>query len=130
MKVAISLVFAMYLVAAPASDPYDSLAPAERNLLKSQVERWIRDQVKHDWSDLWEIQDQTPRLKNEILLGHRDAPDLGRKQYVQAMRETIGVGYPEIKAFALHEVRSEGGAFQAFGCARQQREAWKQTKSR
>ena len=43
------------------------------------------------------------------------------------MRETIGVGYPEIKAFALHEVRREGGVFLATGCAKQQREAWKQT---
>lgn len=41
--------------------------------------------MKHDWSDLWEIQDQTPELKNELLLGRKDAPEMDRNQYVEAM---------------------------------------------
>src|SRR5271166_1989733 len=98
-----SLIFA----ATPVNDPYSSLSRAERELLKPQVERWVKDQIKHNWSDLWEIQDQTPELKNELLLGDRDHPDLSRIEYVQAMQETMGVGYPEIKAFTLSEIQRE-----------------------
>jgi hypothetical protein len=43
------------------------------------------------------------------------------------MRETIGVGYPEIKAFTLREVRKEGAGFWVLGCGKLQREDWKQT---
>jgi|ERR1017187_595418 hypothetical protein len=127
MKLAISLAMALAFVAAPTSDPYSSLAQADRSVLKPQIERWIHDQVKHDWSDMWEIQDQTPEFKNELLLGRKDAPDMDRQQYIQAMQATIGVGYPEIKAFTLRELRSEGDGFEILGCGKLQREEWKQT---
>jgi len=76
---------------------------------------------------MWEIQDQTRELKNVLLLGHPDAPDMNRAQYVQAMRETIGIGYPEITAFTLREVSKEKDSFSVEGCAAQRRESWKQT---
>jgi hypothetical protein len=90
MKLAISLAIALAFVAAPTSDPCGSLTQADRSVLKPQIERWIHDQVKHDWSDMWEIQDQTPEFKNELLLGRKDAPDMDRQQYIQAMQATIG----------------------------------------
>jgi hypothetical protein len=129
VKIAASSAFAsiFMLTALTVSDPYSSLSQSEKGLLKPQVERWIRDQIKHDWSDLWEIQDQTPELKNELLLGERDAPDMDRSRFVQAMQATIGSGYPEIKAFTLTEIEREDGGFRVEGCGRQQRENWKQT---
>jgi hypothetical protein len=108
-----------------ATDPFGQLTSAEKALLKPQIERWIHDQLKHDWSDMWEIQDQTPELKNELLLGRKDAPDMDRNEYVQATRGTIGIGYPEIKAFRLTEVDKEADGFQVVGCAKLQREEWK-----
>jgi hypothetical protein len=56
-----------------ATEPFGSLSLAEKALLKPKIERWVRDQIKHDWTDLWEIQDQTPELKNELLLGRKCA---------------------------------------------------------
>ena len=112
---------------AAAADPFGSLTLADKTLLKPQIERWIHDQVKHDWSDLWEIQDQTPELKNSLLLGLKDAPDMDRKQYVEAMRSTIGSGYPEIAGFTLTEVDKETDGFQIVGCARLKREEWRAT---
>lgn len=96
-------------------------------MLKPQIDRWVRDQAKHDWADMWEIQDQTAELKNELLLGHKDAPDMARPVYVEAMRETIGTDYPEIKAFSLREIRREKDGFWILGCGKLQRENWKQT---
>jgi hypothetical protein len=105
------------------------LSPDQKTLLKPQIERWIHDQVKHDWADMWEIQDQTPESKNELLLGQKDAPDLDRIEYVQAMQETIGVGYPTIEAFTLRavEVKDDGKVLWISGCARERREEWKKT---
>lgn len=114
-------------VSAAAPDPYQPLTPAEKALLKPQIERWIRDQIKHNWSDMWEIQDQTPALKNELLLGRKDAPDMQRNEYVQAMKDTIGSGIPEIRVFQLTEIDKEAGGFQIVGCAKLQREEWKKT---
>lgn len=125
ITIIISLAFLIGAAGSATDDPYGPLTPSDRTLLKPQIERWIHDQVKHDWSDMWEIQDQTPELKNDLLLGRKDAPDMDRNQYVQAMRNTIGIGYPEIKAFKLTEVDKETDGFQVVGCARLQREEWK-----
>jgi hypothetical protein len=125
--VMIVLIALFATVSVAATDPYESLTPAERTLLKPQIERWIHDQIKHDWSDMWEIQDQTPPLKNELLLGHKDGPDMDRNQYAQAMRNTIGIGYPEIKGFKLTEIDREADGFQVVGCAKLQREEWRKT---
>jgi hypothetical protein len=127
MKLAISFGIALILTGAPIGDPYGPLTPDEKTLLKPQIDRWVHDQVKHDWADMWEIQDQTSELKNDLLLGQRDAPDMDRSHYVQAMRETIGVGYPEIKSFRLLEIRREDSGFWILGCGKKQREEWKQT---
>jgi hypothetical protein len=124
---AITLTSVFIFAATPANDPYSSLSQAERETLKPQVERWVKDQIKHNWSDLWEIQDETSELKNEILLGDRDHPDLSRSDFVEAMRETMGIGYPEIRAFTLIEVKGESERFRVKGCGKLQRENWKQT---
>jgi hypothetical protein len=129
MKVASTVVFAFVFMLAslPASDPYSTLSQSRKKFLKPQVERWIHDQIKHDWYDLWEIQEQTSELKNELLCGQTDPPDMDRNQYVQAMRATIGSGFPEIKSFTLNEIQHENGGFRVEGCRSLQRENWKQT---
>jgi len=109
-----------------SSDPYSALAPEQKSLLEPVVERYVRDQIKQDWTDLWDIQDQTSDLKNELLLGHRDAPDLSKEQFVSAMRETIGTGYPRLRSFELREVKADKGNFIMIGCGYATREEWKQ----
>lgn len=126
-RVAICVAVAWALLVGAVSDPFSSLTQVEKTMLEPQIERWIHDQVKHDWADMWEIQDQTSELKNELLLGRRDAPDMDRQEYIQAMRDTIGTGYPEIRAFTLREIRREEGGFRILGCGKLQREDWKQT---
>ena len=83
-----SITFALFLLLASSciaqADPYASLTPERRLVLQPAVDRFVRDVTKQDWKDLWEIQDQTSNMKNELLEGHRDAPDLARSQYVAA----------------------------------------------
>jgi hypothetical protein len=108
-------------------DPYSTLTADQKVLMEPVVERYIRDQIKQDWADLWEIQDQTSDLKNELLLGRRDAPDLNKEQFVSTMRDTIGIGYPRLRSFELREVKPDTGNFILIGCGEATRESWKQT---
>jgi hypothetical protein len=70
MNRVLSLTIVIFLSVAPVTDPYSSLSPDEKNLLKPQIERWIRDQVKHDWSDLWEIQEKRAAPRRESRAGY------------------------------------------------------------
>ena len=111
-----------------ASSPYASLTPEQAALFKPAVERYVRDQEKQDWADLWEIQDQTPQVKNELLLGKRDAPDISKKEFVSAMRYMIETGgYPRLRSFDLIEVREDKGNFIMIGCGHATRESWSGT---
>lgn len=110
------------------NDPYSAVTPAQRTILQPVIERYVRDQIKQDWADLWEIQDQTADLKNELLQGRRDAPNLTKQQFVAAMRETIGSGYPRLRSFDLREIKPDNGNFVMIGCGLATREEWKQQR--
>jgi len=127
--IAILACFILTASAAPqgSADPYASLTPEQRAILKPGVERYFEDQLHEKWSDLWEIQDQTSRLKNELLLGNRSAPDMSREQFVRAMKETMGIGYPQLRSFKLSVVNPDNENFIVFGCAKATRESWRQT---
>ena len=127
------LIFAICVLdafAAPQTppDPYASLSPEERAILKPGIERYVHDQLKQNWADLWEIQDQTSDVKNELLMGNRTAPDMTKEQFVSAMKEMIGTGgYPRMREFELRVARADKGNFIVIGCARATRESWHQT---
>jgi hypothetical protein len=109
------------------SDPYTSLTPEQRKILQPAVERFVKDVTKQDWKDLWEIQDQTGGMKNELLEGDRTAPDLTKAQYVAAMRSIVGVEFLRVRTLAVREVRADKGNFILIGCGAATREAWHQT---
>jgi hypothetical protein len=109
-------------------DPYASLSPEEKAILKPGIERYVHDQLKQNWADLWEIQDQTSDLKNELLLGNRTAPDMTKEQFVAAMKQMISTGgYPIMREFELRSVKAHEGNFVVIGCAKATRESWHQT---
>jgi hypothetical protein len=129
----LAVIFAVVLIAPAAAwpqavtDPYASLTPEVREVLKPGVERYIHDQIKQDWADLWEIQDQTSDLKNELLLGNRTAPDMTKEQFVSAMREVIATGgHPRMRTFDLRVARADKGNYIVIGCASAVRELWHQ----
>jgi hypothetical protein len=116
----------MMTLSGAANDPYRALTTDQRAMLQPVIERYVRDQIKQDWGDLWVIQDQTSDLKNELLSGRRDAPDLSREQFVAAMRNTIGTGYIRLRSFELRDVKPDNGNFVIIGCGFATRESWKQ----
>ena len=120
------VLLAVIALSGATNDPYSATTPDQRAILKPVIERYVRDQIRQDWGDLWEIQDQTSDLKNELLSGRRDAPDLSKQQFVSAMRETIGSGYPRLRSFELRDVKPDNGNFVMIGCGIATRESWKQ----
>ena len=121
-----AVLLAVVALSGNGHDPYSAVTPAQRAILQPVIERYVRDQIKQDWGDLWEIQDQTSDLKNELLFGKRDAPNLTKKQFVSAMRYTIGSSYPRLRSFDLREVKPDNGNFVMIGCGFATREEWKQ----
>jgi hypothetical protein len=104
--------------------PYSAVTPEQRRVLQPGIERYISDQMKQNWKDLWEIQDQTIDVKRELLLGEI-GPDMDRKQFVKAMRYTIATGgRPQITKFELQEVRPDKGNFLVVGCGTAIRESF------
>jgi hypothetical protein len=117
-----------FAAAQTSPDPYASLFAVEKAVLKPGIERYVHDQLKQNWADLWEIQDQTSDLKNELLLGNRTAPDMTKEQFVAAMKEMISTGgYPIMREFELRAVKADKGNFVVIGCAKATRESWHQT---
>lgn len=126
------LIATLLLVAAASgqttNDPYANVPAEQRQAYKAVIERFVRDQIKQNWADLWEIQDQTPDMKNTLLQGDRNAPDLSKDQFVQAMRYTVGSGsFPRLRSFTLREIKKDKEGFVMIGCGKATREAWKQT---
>jgi hypothetical protein len=108
-----------------SADPYASLSAEQKAILKPGVERYVHDQLKQNWGDLWEIQDQTSDLKNSLLLGNRDAPDMTKDQFVRAMKYTIeSGGRPRMRSFELRVLREDKGNLIVIGCAEATRESW------
>ena len=126
--IVICAISAAFAAAQTSPDPYASLSAKEKAVLKPGIERYVHDQFKQNWADLWEIQDQTSDLKNELLVGNRTAPDLTKEQFVTAMKEMIGSGgYPIMREFELRTVKVDNGNFIVIGCAKATRESWHQT---
>ncbi len=110
---------------AQAADPYASITPEQKAILQPGIERYVKDQLHEKWDDLYQIQDQTSDLKNELLLGERNAPDMTKDQFVKAIRYTVGTGgFPRLRDFSLSIVRADKGNFIVIGCGKATRESW------
>jgi hypothetical protein len=118
--IACLLLFALPLQATEPN-PYSALSPEQRSVLQPAIKRYISDQLKRNWADLWEIQDQTRELKAELLLDQQ-APDMNRESFVIAMKQTMGLGFPLLKKFELQEVKPDKGNFLVVGCGTAVRE--------
>jgi hypothetical protein len=125
------ITFALFVLLASSciaqSDPYASLTQEQRQVLQPAVDRFVRDVTKQDWKDLWEVQDQTSGMKNALLEGDRDAPDLTKSQYIAAMRSIVGVEFIRVRTLTVREVRADKGNFILIGCGTATRESWHQT---
>jgi hypothetical protein len=118
-----SLFVIAFLVLSPADikTPYAGLSAPEQAILQPAIERYVKDQIKHNWADLWEIQDETRDLRHELLVSD-DAPPLTKDQFITGMKYTMGSGFPELQKFDLQSVIKDGDHYLATGCGTARRE--------
>jgi hypothetical protein len=107
-------------------DPYASLGPEEKGILKPAVERYVRDQANQNWADLWEIYDQIPDIEfKRDTRRPDDAPPLEREQFAKAWQELISSGsIPYLTKLQVIEVHSTAKGFIVRGCGEAKRESF------
>jgi hypothetical protein len=107
-----------------SQDPFASLRAEESELIKPVVERYIRDQAKQNWADLWDIYDQNSDIEFKRNTRRSDnAAPLDREQFAKAWQELTSNGsMPHLTKLQVTEVHSTSKGFIVRGCGEAKRE--------
>jgi hypothetical protein len=112
------------LIGASDSNPFASVRPEDRTLLEPAIKRFAQDQIKHNWADLWEIDEQDIDTKRDFLLKD-DAPAVAKSEYIEDKENAIASGgVPLMTSFELTSVVPDGGGFLINGCSAAKRESF------
>lgn len=117
--------FLLPFLLAAKGDLYLRVAPADRQLLKDGIDRYVRDQIKRDWSDLFEI-----KIPGFAIVADYDdlsdkAPVLSKSEFVDVMNEQVSNGSrPFMQSFNLKSITPVKGGYEVRGCSKAQRESF------
>jgi hypothetical protein len=120
----IPLIFLPLLLAAKG-DLYQQVAPTDRQPLREGLDRYIRDQIKRDRADLFEI-----KIPGYAIVADFDdlsdkAPVLSKQDFVDVMNEQISNGSrPFMQSFSLASITPVKGGYEVRGCSKAQRESF------
>jgi hypothetical protein len=120
----ISLLLLPFLLAAKG-DLYQQVAPADRQPLKEGLDRYVQDEIKHNWSDLFEI-----KIPGYAIVADYDdlsakAPVLSKQDFADVMNEQISNGSrPFMQSFRLVSITPVKGGYEVRGCSKAQRESF------
>ena len=102
---------------------YDRVALADRQSLKEGLERYMRDQIKHNWADLFEIKILGYPIDTDYDDLSGKVPVLSKKEFVDEMDERVSNGsLPSMQSFDLVSITPVKGGYEVRGCSRAQRE--------
>jgi hypothetical protein len=124
VKKLLSLVLLPVLLAAKG-DTYQQVAPAFRQPLKDGLGRYVQDEIKRNWSDLFEIKIPGYAVDTEYddLTGKR--PALSKEKFADLMEELTSNGSaPYMKSFDLVSITPVKGGYEIRGCSNAQRESF------
>jgi hypothetical protein len=113
------------LLLAAKGDLYKQVASADRQPLKEGLDRYVRDQIKRNWSDLFEI-----KIPGYAIVADFDdlsdkAPVLSKQDFVDVMNEQISNGSrPFMQSFSLASITPVKGGYEVRGCSKAQRESF------
>jgi hypothetical protein len=120
----ILLILLPFLVAAK-TDLYQQVALADRPLLKDGLDRYVRDQIKRNWSDLFEIKIPGYAIDTNYDDLSANAPALSKKAFADAMEERVSNGsLPFMQSFDLVSITPMNGGYEVRGCSKAQRESF------
>jgi hypothetical protein len=122
------IALAFLLIASPAwtqsPSPFVAVTPQTQVLLGPAITRFSKDEIKMDWKDLWEIDEQEVATKREFLLKD-DAAPVSRDQYILLMNQAIeGGGVPIMTSFQLVKVIPQLDGFLVSACVAAKRESF------
>ncbi|MGO9338168.1 MAG: hypothetical protein ACLPY1_11735 [Terracidiphilus sp.] len=104
---------------------YEQVVPADRQPLKEGVQRYTRDQMKRNWSDLFEIRIPGYAIDTDYDDLSGNAPILSKKDFVDALDERVSNGsLPFMQSFDLVSVTPVKGGYEVRGCSKAQRESF------
>jgi hypothetical protein len=110
-------------ILAAKTDLYQQVRPADRSLLRESLERYTRDQIKRNWSDLFEIKilGYPIRTDYDDLSGKAPAPS--QKEFVEEMERSVSDGsLPVMPSFDLVSIAPVKGGYEVRGCSAAQSE--------
>lgn len=124
----LGLILGLILVPASAHrakrDPFSGISSQDRSDLEPSIARYVRDQMKLDWRDLWEIDEQDMDTKRDFGLKD-DAPAVSKERYLEGKEDSIaGGGVPVMTSFELVSIVPQSDGFLISGCAASKRESF------
>lgn len=122
------IALALLMIAPPvrtqAPSPFATVDPHVRVLLEPAITRFSKDEIKMDWKDLWEIDEQDVARKRDFLLKD-DAAPVNRDQYLLLMNQALeGGGVPVMTSFQLIKVAPQSDGFLVSACVAAKRESF------
>jgi hypothetical protein len=116
--------FSVIFAGASKHNPFASVQPRDRALLEPAIKRFAQDEMKLNWSDLWEIDEQDVATKREFSLKD-DAPLVDRQDYIEYKQDALASGgVPVMTSFDLTSVVPDGDGFTVSGCSSAKRESF------
>lgn len=124
-RTALFLIFStLILVGASKPDPFVSVRPSDRALLEPAIRRFAQDEMKLNWSDFWEIDEQDVATKRDFGLKD-DASLVDRQDYIEHKEDALASGgVPVMTSFDLTSVVPDGDGFVVNGCSSAKRESF------
>jgi hypothetical protein len=118
------LILLPFLFAA-RTDVYQQVGSADRQPLKQGVERYTQDQIKRNWSDLFEIKIPGYAIDADYDDLSGKTPVHSKKDFVDAMDERVSNGsLPFMQSFDLTSITPVKGGYEVRGCSKAQRESF------
>jgi hypothetical protein len=107
------------------TDPYQQVAPPDRLAVKEGVERYARDQLKRNWSDLFELKIPSYAIRTDHDDVSSKAPFLTKQQFTDEMENAVKSGsHPVMQSFDLISVAPVDGGYEVRACSKAQRESF------
>jgi hypothetical protein len=118
------LVFLPLLLAAHL-DLYEQVPPADRQPLKQGIKRYTQDQIKRDWTDLFDVAIPGYAIDTDYDDLSGKAPALSKNNFAHALDERVGNGMlPFMESFNLVSITPVKGGYEIRGCSKAQRESF------
>jgi len=110
---------------AARTNPYQQVAPADRPAVEEGIQRYARDQIKRNWSDLFELKIPGYAIDTDFDDVSGTARVLTKRQFIDEMENGVTSGSkPVMQSFDLISVAPVNDGYEVRACSKAQRESF------